>query len=180
MDCVEGRLGIVCQEDPLSCPNQHPQTTTAEFAEGLSVTRTANGDGLTLTLTLKNPSDDILHWGLSRRPGGAWSSSSGKLLAARNDARGRRRRADAVQRRRPQGSDHTSRFLQPVAQACPSSCIRRRPIAGSRCGGRDFVVPLPRAPAVRQRKPCRPGWDRKRPSRQTFTLDNGDRLSAAM
>src|SRR6516164_7627577 len=45
---------------------------TTEFAEGISVAQAVNGSGLTLTITLRNTADWILHWGLSRRPGGAW------------------------------------------------------------------------------------------------------------
>src|SRR5262245_27487717 len=45
---------------------------TSEFAEGVSVTQAANGDGLILTITLRNAADRVLHWGLSRRTGGAW------------------------------------------------------------------------------------------------------------
>ncbi len=46
---------------------------TFSFAEGISVTRTADGSQLTLTINLSNPVDGVLHWGLSRRVGGAWS-----------------------------------------------------------------------------------------------------------
>ena len=46
--------------------------TLAEFAEGLSVTQTANGSGMSLIIAFRHSADAILHWGLSRRPGGAW------------------------------------------------------------------------------------------------------------
>jgi len=46
--------------------------STSEFAEGVSVTQAVKGNGLTLTITVRNASDGILHWGLSQRPGGAW------------------------------------------------------------------------------------------------------------
>src|SRR5205807_4775346 len=45
----------------------------SQLAEGVSVTQTADGGKLTLTITLQHPADAVLHWGLSRRPGGAWS-----------------------------------------------------------------------------------------------------------
>ncbi len=44
-----------------------------QFDNGLSVQQVVNGDKLTLTIGIQNNADYILHWGLSLRPGGAWS-----------------------------------------------------------------------------------------------------------
>ena len=136
-------------------------TTTAEFAEGLSVTQTANGDGLTLTLTLKNPSDDILHWGLSRRPGGAWGRPPENCWPQGTTP------ADAVAVRTPfsgDGRKEVTIHLDSSSRWRGLAFVVHSPKTNRwiKSGGRDFVVPLPPSPAVRRKKRCRPGWDRKR------------------
>src|SRR6516225_3308369 len=42
------------------------------LADGLSVTEHYHGERLTIVFAVETGSDCILHWGLSRRPGGAW------------------------------------------------------------------------------------------------------------
>jgi alpha-glucan,water dikinase len=42
------------------------------LADGLSVTQHHDGDRLTVVFAVETGSDCVLHWGLSRRPGGAW------------------------------------------------------------------------------------------------------------
>src|SRR5689334_16940185 len=42
------------------------------LGEGLSVARQYDGNRLTLVLRMKTAADCLLHWGLSRRPGGGW------------------------------------------------------------------------------------------------------------
>jgi alpha-glucan,water dikinase len=50
---------------------QHQEVQYAPAA-GLLVTKVQNGSGLTLAVGVKSSADCILHWGLSRRPGGSW------------------------------------------------------------------------------------------------------------
>src|SRR6516162_10187070 len=46
---------------------------TAQLDNGLSVQQIANNGKITLTIRIPNNADYILHWGLSRSPGGAWN-----------------------------------------------------------------------------------------------------------
>jgi hypothetical protein len=49
-----------------------PDGSTALLGNGLSVATNLDGNRLTVRVGLNTGSDGLLHWGLSRRPGGAW------------------------------------------------------------------------------------------------------------
>jgi alpha-glucan,water dikinase len=156
-----------------------PSTKLAEFAEGLSVTQTANGNGLSLTIAFRHSADSILHWGLSRRPGGTWErppencwpqgTTPADAGAVRTPFAGNGRKEVTIH------LDSSSRW-RGLAFVVYSP-KENRWIKNS---GKDFLVTLPRVDG-RSPEEALAGWlKQEEATRQTYTLDNGDRLAAAM
>ncbi|MGH7173691.1 MAG: phosphohistidine-like domain-containing protein, partial [Gemmataceae bacterium] len=151
--------------------------TTSEFAEGLSVTRTANGEGMTLSIALKNPTDCILHWGLSRRPGGTWACPPENCWPRGTTP------ADASAVRTPfAGGKEVRIHLDASSRWRGLSFVLHSPKDNCwiKCGGRDFVVALPRVPGRSPEEALSAWLGQEEAARQTFTLDSGDRLAAAV
>jgi alpha-glucan,water dikinase len=153
-------------------------TKLAEFAEGLSVTQMANGNGLSLTIALAHSTDSILHWGLSRRPGGTWERPPENCWprgttpfdagAVRTPFDGNGRKEVTIQ------LDSSGRW-RGLAFVVYSPKENR----WIKNGGKDFVVTLPRAPGRSPEEALSAWLKQEEATRQTYTLDNGDRLAAA-
>ncbi len=155
-----------------------PQETTSQLAEGVSVTQSVNGKGLTLTIALPHTSDAVLHWGLSRQPGGAWSrppencwpqgTTPAADSAVRTPFAGDGRKEVTIHLDSP----GPWRGLAFVVQAPKEN-------RWIKSGGKDFVVPLPRS--GRSPEEALSAWmGQQEAARQTFALDSGDRLAAAV
>ncbi|HTU17332.1 MAG TPA: hypothetical protein VMG10_04660, partial [Gemmataceae bacterium] len=153
--------------------------TTSELAEGLSVTQSANGEELTLTITLKKSSDSILHWGLSRRPGGAWASPPESCWPQGTTP------ADGGAVRTPftgNGQKEVRIHLDSSSRWRGLSFVVHSPKDNRwiKNGGRDFVVTLPRVPSRSPEEALSVWLGQEEAARQTYTLDSGDRLAAAV
>jgi alpha-glucan,water dikinase len=153
--------------------------TIAEFAEGLSVTQTANGDGLTLTIAFRHSADAILHWGLSRRVGGGWERPPESVWPQGTKA------ADAGAVRTPftggGRKEVTIHLDSPNSWRCLAFVVyspqENRWIKN---GGKDFLVPLLRGGGRSPEEALAAWLGQEEASRQTYTLDSGERLAAAV
>jgi alpha-glucan,water dikinase len=152
--------------------------TTTQLAEGVSVTQHANGEGLTLTIVVPHAADAVLHWGLSRQPGGAWSrppenywpdgTTAADASAVRTPFAGNGRKQVTIHLDAP----NPWRGLAFVVYAPKEN-------RWIKSGGRDFVVPLPRG--GRSPEEALTAWlGQEEALRQTHTLDSGDRLAIAL
>lgn len=153
--------------------------TIAEFAEGLSITQTANGNGLALTIALRHSADAILHWGLSRRPGGAWDRPPESCWPRGTTP------ADAGAVRTPfdgNGRKELTIHLDSPSQWRSLAFVVYSPRENRwiKNGGKDFVVTLPRANGRSPDEALSAWLGQEEATRQTFTLDSGERLSAAV
>ncbi len=153
--------------------------TLAEFAEGLSVTQTADGSGLSLTIALRHSADAILHWGLSRRPGGAWDRPPEKCWPRGTTP------ADAGALRTPFNGNGRKEVTIHLDLSSPwrglafvvYSPKENRWIKNA---GKDFLVTLPRANGRSPEEALSEWLGREEVARQTYTLDSGERLCAAV
>ncbi|HZV05028.1 MAG TPA: PEP/pyruvate-binding domain-containing protein [Gemmataceae bacterium] len=153
--------------------------STSEFADGVSVTQAANGNGLTLTIAHQSAADCVLHWGLSRRPGGAWERPPEHCWppgttpfdgnAVRTPFAGDGRKEVAI------NFDPSSPW-RGLAFVIHSSKENR----WIKHGGKDFQITLLR-PNSRSPEEALSAWlDQEEAARQTYTLDSGDRLAASV
>jgi alpha-glucan,water dikinase len=151
----------------------------AEFAEGLSVMQTANGDKVTLTIALRHPAECILHWGLSRRPGGAWERPPESCWPQGTTP------ADAGAVRTPFTGDGRKEVTIRLASPSPwrglafvvYSPKENRWIKNS---GKDFLVTLPRSNGRSPEEALSAWLGQEQATRQTYPLDSGDHLAAAV
>ncbi len=153
--------------------------TLAEFAEGLSVTQTANGNGLSLTIALRHSADAVLHWGLSRRPGGAWDRPPEKCWPRGTTP------ADAGALRTPfdgNGRKEVTIHLDPSSPWRGLAFVVYSPKENRwiKNGGKDFLVTLPRANGHSPEEALSAWLGQEEAVRQTYTLDSGERLCAAV
>ncbi len=152
---------------------------TTQLAEGLSVSRTANGNGLTLTIRLQGPSDCVLHWGLSRRPGGAWNRPPQSCWPQGTTP------ADGNAVRTPfagDGQKEVSIHLDSSGPWRGLAFVVHAPKENRwiKSGNTDFVLPLPR-PRGRSPEEALTEWAPEGTgTRQVHSLDNGDRVAAAI
>jgi alpha-glucan,water dikinase len=152
---------------------------TTEFAEGISVAQAVNGSGLTLTITLRNTADGILHWGLSRRPGGAWErppQSCWPEGTAPADASAVRTQFSGHGRKEVTIHLNSSSPWRGLAFVVYSPRENR----WIKNAGRDFLVTLPRANGNSPEEALSALLGAEKAVRQTFTLDSGDRLATAV
>jgi alpha-glucan,water dikinase len=153
--------------------------TLAEFAEGLSVTQTANGNGLSLTIALRHSADAILHWGLSRRPGGAWDRPPENCWPRGTTP------VDAGALRTPfdgNGRKEVTIHLDPSSPWRGLAFVVYSPKENRwiKNGGKDFLVSLPRANGRSPEEALSEWMGQEEATRQTYTLDSGERLSTAV
>jgi alpha-glucan,water dikinase len=153
--------------------------TIADFAEGLTVTQTANGNGLTLTIALRYAADALLHWGLNRHPGGAWERppesiwprgtkpAEGSAVRTPFDGNGRKEVTIHL--------DSPSRW-RGLAFVVYLSKENR----WIKNGGKDFLVTLPRTTGRSPQEALSAWLGQEEAVRQTFALDSGERLAAAV
>ena len=153
--------------------------TLAEFAEGLSVVQTANGSGLSLTIALRHSTDAVLHWGLSRRAGGAWDRPPENYWPRGTTA------ADAGALRTPfdgNGRKEVTIHLDPSSPWRGLAFVVYSPKENRwiKNAGKDFLVPLPRANGPSPDEALSAWLGQEEAARQTYTLDSGECLSAAV
>jgi alpha-glucan,water dikinase len=152
--------------------------TIAEFPEGLTVTQTANGSGVSLTIALRHCADWILHWGLSRHPGGGWERPPENCWPQGTAP------ADAGAVRTPFAGDGRREIIVNL-----DSSNRWRGLAfvvyspkenrWIKNGGKDFVVKLPRGNGRPPQEALSAWLGHEQAARQVFTLDSGDSLATA-
>lgn len=153
--------------------------TLAEFAEGLSVTQTANGKGLSLTITFRQSTDCILHWGLSHRPGGAWErppESCWPQGTVPADASAVRTPFSGDGRKEVRFNLDSSSRWRGLAFVVYSPKDNR----WIKNGGKDFQVTLPRADGHLPEEALSAWLGQEEAARQTFPLDSGDGLASAV
>ncbi|HEY7155392.1 MAG TPA: hypothetical protein VH575_15625, partial [Gemmataceae bacterium] len=152
--------------------------TTSQLAEGLSITRSADDKGLALTIDIQNHGDCVLHWGLSRRPGGAWSTPPESCWPNGTTP------ADGAAVRTP--FSHGDRNQVTIRLESPNpwrglSFVVHVPAENRwiKNNGQDFVVPLPRG--GRSPEEALAAWTpEEETTRLMYSLDSGDRLAAAV
>jgi alpha-glucan,water dikinase len=160
-------------------PELKQTKTIAEFAEGLSVTQTANGNGLSLTIALRHFADAVLHWGLNRRPGGAWERPPESCWPQGTTP------ADAGAVRTPfdgNGRKEVTIHLDSSSRWRGLAFVVYSPKENRwiKNGGKDFMVTLPRTSGRSPDEALSAWLGQEEATRQTYTLDSGDRLSAAV
>ncbi|MHB1425023.1 MAG: phosphohistidine-like domain-containing protein [Gemmataceae bacterium] len=150
-----------------------------EFPEGVSVARTANGDGLTLTIALRNGADGVLHWGLNRRRGGAWERPPESCWPPGTTP------ADAVAVRTPftgAGRNEVTLHIDPSSSWRGLAFVVHAPRENRwiKHGGKDFLVALPRGNGRSPEEALSVWLGQEEAARQTYTLDTGERLATAI
>jgi alpha-glucan,water dikinase len=151
---------------------------TCRFAEGITVTQTTNGNGLTLTINIQNTEDCVLHWGLSRRPGGAWSRPPEDCWPQGTTP------ADGSAVRTPFSGDGQKTVTIHLDSPSPWRGLAFVVYAPKenrwiKSNGQDFVLPLPRG--GRAPEEALAAWaPEEDATRQVHALDSGDRLAAAV
>src|SRR5579875_358985 len=153
--------------------------TIAEFAEGLSVTQRADNNGLILTIALRHCPDGILHWGLSRRLGGAWERPPENCWPQGTMP------ADAGAVRTPFTGDGRKEVI--IHLPSPRSWRSLAFVVYSpkenrwiKNGGKDFLVTLPRSNGRSPEEALSAWLGQEEAARQTYTLDSGERLASAV
>jgi alpha-glucan,water dikinase len=152
------------------------------LGDGLTVTQVQNGEGLTLKVGVRTASDCVLHWGLSRQPGGAWRRPPEECWPEGSSP------ADGQALRTPlAATDHGERE---VTIHLPPSCRDRnlafvvyfpRENRWVKNGGKDFFLPLPAGEnGVLTPEEALAAWVLGTDvARQAFALDDGDRVAVA-
>src|SRR5262249_42603177 len=123
--------------------------------------------------------DGILHWGLSRRPGGAWERP------AENDWPQGTTPFDGNAVRTPfagHGRKDVAIHLDPSSPWRGLAFVIYSPKDNRwiKNGGKDFQITLPR-PNTRSPEEALSAWmGQEEAARQTYTLDSGDHLAASV
>jgi alpha-glucan,water dikinase len=150
-----------------------------QLADGISVSQLAEDDKLTLTIQVPHGGERVLHWGLSRRPGGAWNRPPQECWPAGTTA------AEGVAVRTPLGSDSEKQVtihLRPDGKWRGLSFVVHAPKENRwiKQGGQDFIVPLSRPQSASVEQVLHEWTPEADATRQTYVLDSGDRLAAAV
>jgi len=153
---------------------------TTPLDNGLSVTQAVNGNGLTLTIQLRNSADCVLHWGLSRRPGGAWNRPpeacwpqgttpvNGNAVRTPFCANGDGQKAVTIQLE----ASSPWRGLAFVVHAPKEN-------RWIKSAGKDFVLSLPSEHSARPEESLAVWATEEDCVRQAVSLDSGDRIATA-
>jgi alpha-glucan,water dikinase len=163
----------------MSAPTTHE--VVSSLGDGVSVTQTQNGDGLTLTVGVRAGSECVLHWGLTRQPGGAWHRPPEQAWPEGSAP------ADGQALRSPFHANGNGE--RQVTIRLPLPCRERnltfvvhfpQENRWLRSGGKDFVVPLPEGAAGLSPETALASWvPGDEVARQSFSLDGGNRLAVA-
>jgi alpha-glucan,water dikinase len=153
--------------------------TTIQLADGISVSQRAEDDKLTLTIQSRHGGESILHWGLSRRPGGAWSRPPQECWPPGTSL------ADAAAVRTPFSSDGRKEVTIHLGSGGPwreLSFVIYAPRENRwiKNSGKDFIVSLPRPRGASVEEALQQWVPEADATRQTYVLDSGDRLAAAV
>jgi alpha-glucan,water dikinase len=157
----------------------HPKDRAGP-GDGPSVTAVAEDNQLTVVVGVRSRSDCVLHWGLSRRPGGAWQRPPEAAWPEGTTPAG-----DAVRTPlAPGGTDErrvTIRLDLPSPwRSLPFVLHFPRENRWLKDGGRDFSVPIPNGHAGRSPEEALASWETAPDAvRQVLTLDGGERLAVA-
>ncbi|HEY7312625.1 MAG TPA: hypothetical protein VH643_24890, partial [Gemmataceae bacterium] len=151
---------------------------TTPLAEGLSVTQAVNGAGLTLTINIQNHVDTVLHWGLTRHPGGAWNRPPENCWP-----HGTTPASDSAVRTPffGDGRKEVTIHLDSPSPWRGLAFVIYSPKENRwiKSNGQDFVVPLPRG--GRAPEEALAAWTPEEgAARQVFALDSGDQMAAAI
>lgn len=152
--------------------------TILQFAEGVSVAQTLDDEKRTLTIVLSQPADAVLHWGLTRQPGGAWNRPPENCWPQGTMP------ADSCAVRTPFSGEGRKQATIHLDAATPwrgLAFVVHSPKENRwiKNGGKDFVVPLLRGgPAPEEAMAVWLG--REEAARQTIALDSGDRIATAV
>src|SRR5271168_1218422 len=117
----------------------------ATLGDGLSVASRCEDDRLTVVVDVKTGTDCVLHWGLSRRPGGAWQRPpdgcwpEGSTPA---DAHAVRTPLAAADKGRRQVAIRLD--LPTIYNSLPFVLYFPQEKRWLKCGGKDFCIALPR------------------------------------
>ena len=152
--------------------------TTTQLAEGVSVTSRTGDDGLTLTIRVPH-ADCILHWGFSRQLSGAWQRPPEDCWPqGTTSANGNAARTPFAGAERKEVTIHldSSRTWRGLAFVLHSPKDNR----WIKSGGKDFVVLLPRGNRRSPEEALSAWMGQDEAARQSYTLDSGDRLAAAV
>jgi alpha-glucan, water dikinase len=161
-------------------PDHHP--VVSPLGDGLSVAEQHDGNRLTLVFRMKTNADCVLHWGLSRRPGGSWqrppdafwpqgtAAVNGNAVDTPLSASGTDEREVAIQ------LDLATPFRN-----LPFVLYFPKEKRWLKCGGSDFSIQLPRGhgslPTLDE---ALEAWvPHTVTTRHAFTLDSGEQLAVA-
>ena len=156
-----------------------PNPSTSTFADGVTVRQFADADKLTLTIQLQHGGDHVLHWGLCRRPGGAWSRPSEECWPPGTTT------AEGVAVRTPfagDGRKEVTIHLDSSGLWRGLSFVIYAPKENRwiKNGGKDFILVLPRPYGASVEDAIQQWMPEADTTRQTYALDGGDRLAAAV
>jgi alpha-glucan,water dikinase len=160
------------------------QVQTSEkcpLGEGLFVAQLPDNDGVTLLLETQNDTDCVLHWGLSRRPGGPWYRPPDTCWPEGTTP------VDGHAVRTPLSVlDKGQRGVKiHLDSPCPWRNLAfvlhfPRENRWLKAGGRDFLIPLPEDHAVPSPEVALAAWmPDATTARQAVVLDTGERLAFA-
>jgi alpha-glucan,water dikinase len=154
---------------------------TSQLDNGLSIRQIANDSKLTLTIGIQDHADCILHWGLSRRPGGAWSRPPEQCWPQGTTA------ADGNAVRTPFSSSGDGRNVVTIHLDGASGWRDLAFVVYSpkdnrwiKSGGKDFIIPLAREQGRCPEEALKAWEPEEDAARRTFALDSGDRLATAV
>jgi alpha-glucan,water dikinase len=155
--------------------------TASQLDNGLHVTQRIEGDTLTLTIQIENPADCVLHWGVSRNPGGLWARPAESSWPHGTTP------ADGAALRTPftPNGDGRKVVTIPLDASAPwrgLAFVVHTPKDNRwiKSGGRDYVVPLLRQRGAAPEEKLAAWAPEEDCARQTIALDSGDRLAAAV
>jgi alpha-glucan,water dikinase len=158
-----------------------PNGITSQLDNGLQVTQINENGKLALTINLPNPADLVLHWGLSRHAGGAWSRPPESCwpqgtTVANGDAVRTPFAANGA------GQKAVTIHLDSSAPWRGLAFVIHSPKDNRwiKSGGKDYVVPLLRARGVAPEDKLAVWATEEDCVRQAIALDSGDRLATAV
>jgi alpha-glucan,water dikinase len=153
------------------------------LADGLSVTEHYHGERLTIVFAVETGSDCILHWGLSRRPGGAWQRPPQTCWPGGTTP------VDGQAARTPftTGNKGIKEVAIHLDLPCPWQTLAfvvyfPKENRWLKSGCKDFAIRIPNGtdvpPTVEE---ALAGWaPETATNRQAFPLDSGERLATAV
>jgi alpha-glucan, water dikinase len=155
------------------------QEVVSPLGEGLFVRERQDGNRLTLVVATRADADCTLHWGLSRRPGGAWQRPPDALWpAGTTPVDGTAVRTPFAVNERGEREVRIQLELPCPWKQLPFVVYFPRENRWVKRGGADFAVPLPNGvPGMPSPEQALASWAPDA-ARQAFALDGGGTVAA--